>query len=163
MVGRGGPAREPERRRNLKRPGRGGSRIGPLLQPRPPSIAPLPLPPFITSRFYHHPSPPPDRPPEMASASIQPTSLASALASFDSLSLSLPSWDAKTVASTAAVLVVTLLIAEQSLWRYRKGNLPGFSYQIVSPTALGGTAGATGGGAGAERVVFVFVVGVCSR
>jgi len=68
----------------------------------------------------------------MASASIKPTSLASALPSLDSLGLSLPEFDAKTMASTAAVIIVTLLIAEQSLWRYRKGKLPGFSYQIVS-------------------------------
>ncbi|KAM0792936.1 hypothetical protein ACM66B_002695 [Microbotryomycetes sp. NB124-2] len=34
------------------------------------------------------------------------------------------------IASSILVLLVTLLIAEQSLWRYRKGNLPGHKWQI---------------------------------
>ncbi|KAK4699635.1 hypothetical protein P7C70_g6625, partial [Phenoliferia sp. Uapishka_3] len=35
-----------------------------------------------------------------------------------------------TIASSALVLIVTLLLAEQSLWRWRKGNLPGWKWQI---------------------------------
>ena len=36
-----------------------------------------------------------------------------------------------TIASSALVLVVTLLLLEQSVWRYRKGKLPGWKWQIV--------------------------------
>lgn len=100
-----------------------------------PAPGPPPLPPSFSLVDSHH-SPTGSLPTPislMASASIKPTSLASSLPSLDSFGLHLlPAWDGKTVASTVAVLVVTLLIAEQSLWRYRKGNLPGFSYQIVS-------------------------------
>ena len=35
------------------------------------------------------------------------------------------------IASTLLVLVVSLLIAEQSYWRWRKGSLPGLTWQIV--------------------------------
>lgn len=34
--------------------------------------------------------------------------------------------------STTIVLIVSLLVAEQTWWRYRKGHLPGHKWQIVS-------------------------------
>ncbi|KAL8280890.1 hypothetical protein RQP46_006569 [Phenoliferia psychrophenolica] len=35
-----------------------------------------------------------------------------------------------TIASSVLVLIVTLLLLEQSVWRYRKGKLPGWKWQI---------------------------------
>lgn len=52
------------------------------------------------------------------------------------LSSSLPElpaveWSVKTVATSILAIVVTLLLAEQVLWRSRKQTLPGHAWQIV--------------------------------
>ncbi|GAA6033424.1 hypothetical protein JCM8097_006744 [Rhodosporidiobolus ruineniae] len=63
-----------------------------------------------------------------------PTSAPSPL--LDKLSAALPfalpslDWSARSVAAAAIAVVVTLLVAEQSLWRYRKQHLPGHNWQI---------------------------------
>ncbi|KAM0749617.1 cytochrome P450 [Meredithblackwellia eburnea MCA 4105] len=44
--------------------------------------------------------------------------------------LSLSGLSSSQIASSALVLVVTLLLLEQTLWRYRKGKLPGWKWQI---------------------------------
>lgn len=61
----------------------------------------------------------------VSTGSSLPSSLASKLTSFDSLS-------GTQLASSVVVLILTLLIAEQTWWRYRKGPLPGHRWQIVS-------------------------------
>lgn len=48
------------------------------------------------------------------------------------LPFDLPELTGTTIASTVLVLVVTLLVAEQSYWRWRRGKLPGWDWQIVS-------------------------------
>ena len=45
-------------------------------------------------------------------------------------------WSTQTIATSVLVVIVTLLIAEQTLWRYRKSTLPGHSWQIVSRALL---------------------------
>jgi len=45
-------------------------------------------------------------------------------------------WSTQTIATSVLAVVVTLLIAEQTLWRYRKSTLPGHSWQIVSLSLL---------------------------
>lgn len=40
-------------------------------------------------------------------------------------------WTAKTIATSVLAVVVTLLVAEQALWRSRKQQLPGHAWQIV--------------------------------
>ncbi|GAA5977138.1 hypothetical protein JCM11641_001312 [Rhodosporidiobolus odoratus] len=61
-----------------------------------------------------------------------PTSSPSPL--LDKLSAALPfstqQWSHQSIAVSVAVVLVTLLLAEQSLWRYRKAHLPGHSWQI---------------------------------
>jgi len=57
------------------------------------------------------------------------------------LSSSLPElpavdWTAKTVATSILAVVVTLLLAEQVLWRSRKQTLPGHAWQIVRAELL---------------------------
>lgn len=49
--------------------------------------------------------------------------------SFDKLNIE---WSNQTIATSVLAVIVTLLIAEQTLWRYRKSTLPGHSWQIVS-------------------------------
>ncbi|GAA5901638.1 uncharacterized protein JCM6883_000347 [Sporobolomyces salmoneus] len=39
-------------------------------------------------------------------------------------------WSTQTIATSVLAVIVTLLIAEQTLWRYRKSTLPGHSWQI---------------------------------
>lgn len=41
-------------------------------------------------------------------------------------------WTYKTIATSVLAVVVTLLLAEQALWRSRKQTLPGHAWQIVS-------------------------------
>ncbi|GAA5959567.1 hypothetical protein JCM21900_003200 [Sporobolomyces salmonicolor] len=53
-----------------------------------------------------------------------PSSL-SKLAAFDSID-----WTSKSFATSVLAILITLLIAEQTLWRYRKAHLPGHSWQI---------------------------------
>ncbi|CEQ39211.1 SPOSA6832_00718, partial [Sporobolomyces salmonicolor] len=54
-----------------------------------------------------------------------PSSL-SKLAAFDSID-----WTSKSFATSVLAILITLLVAEQTLWRYRKAHLPGHSWQIV--------------------------------
>ncbi|GAA5825109.1 hypothetical protein JCM10212_005054, partial [Sporobolomyces blumeae] len=61
------------------------------------------------------------------SAFASPLASLSKLAQFDPLAIE---WSSTTVATSILAVVITLLIAEQSLWRYRKASLPGHSWQI---------------------------------
>ncbi|GAA5872497.1 hypothetical protein JCM8547_006931 [Rhodosporidiobolus lusitaniae] len=70
----------------------------------------------------------------MSSYVSAPTAAPSPL--FDKISAALPfalsssGWSNSSIATAVLVVVITLLLAEQSLWRYRKQHLPGHSWQI---------------------------------
>jgi hypothetical protein len=102
------------------------------------------------SSFFSSVSSP--RPPPRASSSSRRARMASSYVSapsptpspiLDKLSAALPfslesilsrnEWTLSSVLTAGLVVVVTLLLAEQSLWRWRKQHLPGHSWQIVSP------------------------------
>lgn len=70
--------------------------------------------------------------PSITPPSAQATAFPS-LATLSDLSVSLTP---VTLASSILVLVVSLLILEQSVWRWRKKDLPGWKWQIVSSAEL---------------------------
>lgn len=73
-----------------------------------------------------------------SSASIlPPAATSSSLPSLPAI-VDLSSLSGAQLASSIVVLVVTLLLAEQYYWRWRKGSLPGNKWQIVRDSpALG--------------------------
>ena len=95
--------------------------IGPLAA----SLSPVPSTLVPAMAVAHSPSIAP------ASTALSGAPL-SALRDFEFRQLKMPELSPSTIASSALVLVVTLLLLEQTLWRWRKGNLPGWKWQIVS-------------------------------
>lgn len=78
----------------------------------------------------------------MASSSYVSAPSATPSPLLDKLSAALPfslesllakdNWSLSSILTAGLVVVITLLLAEQSLWRWRKQHLPGHSWQIVS-------------------------------
>lgn len=105
------------------------------LAPQPPHVSSTPLslstfrsPQYTADPVFESMASTPHLSAQVAAASESPL-FGKLSPSFDKFNIE---WSTQSIATSVLAVVVALLVAEQTLWRYRKSTLPGHSWQIVS-------------------------------